>query len=149
MLNKTQVLCSVMKPFLPLSRAENNWNLGQWATQEREEVPNISTQTHLNALTIVKQRQLVCVQSLLAMPLMGSIMTSTMTFSAIKCTSSSKCSIMEHPPYQRGELMVMRLMAVGIALFFLIKQIHAWWITSTFSSSYFSASCAKRRASVY
>lgn len=149
MLNKTQVLCSVMKPFLPLSRAENNWNLGQWATQEREEVPNISTQTHLNALTIVKQRQLVCVKSLLAMPLMGSIMTSTMTFSAIKCTSSTKCSIMEHPPYQRGELMVMRLMAVPIALFFLIKQIHAWWITSNFSSSYFSASCAKRRASVY
>lgn len=59
-LNNTQVLCSVMKPFLPLSQAENNWNLGQWGTQGRRGSQHFSTDRHLNPLTIVKQKQFVC-----------------------------------------------------------------------------------------
>lgn len=59
-LNNTQVLCSVMKPFLPLFQAENNWNLGQWGTQERRGSQHFNTDRHLKPLTIVKHKQLVC-----------------------------------------------------------------------------------------
>lgn len=91
----------------PLSRAENNWNLGQWGTQGRRGSQHFSTDRHLNLMTIVKQKQLVCTGlSLLDMLLIRSIMTSTITLTAIKFTLTTNCSIMKSPIYVNGVRMM-------------------------------------------